>query len=133
MVRRRGISLMEVAAAGILLAVMLTVCVQFLRATARQRRGLQARRAAIQEAANVMERVCARPWEELTPEAAGQVRLSEEAQAAVAGGALQVDVAQTDEKPDGKRITVVLRWPGGPGQPDRSVRLVAWRYRVTAP
>ena len=130
MVRRRGVSLMEVAAAGILLAVLLTVCLQFTRATAAQRRGLRARRAAVQEVTNVMERLCARPWEELTPEAAGQVQLSQESQQAFPDGQLQVDVARTDEEPDAKRITVVLRWPAGPEQPDRSVRLVAWKYRA---
>jgi hypothetical protein len=124
---------MEVAAAAIVLAVMMSVCVQLLRVTAGQRRALEARRAAIQEAANVMERVCARAWEELTPETAGHVQLSEDAERALPGGELHVDFAGTDEEPEGKRITVVLRWPAGPGQPDRSVRLVAWRYRGTAP
>ena len=130
MVRRRGISLMEMTAAGILLAVMMTVCLQFLRATGHQRRGLQARRTAIQEAANVMERVCARPWGELTPELAAQVQRSEEARRALPDGELQVEVTPTDQEPDGKRVAVVVRWPGGPEQPDRSVRLVAWKYRV---
>jgi len=130
MVRRRGIGLMEIAAAGILLAVMLTVCLQFFRATGGQRRGLQARRSAIQEAANVMERLCARPWEELTPEAAGQVQRSDEARRALPDGELQVEIAPPDKELDGKRIVVVLRWPGGPEQPDRSVRLVAWKYRA---
>lgn len=130
MVRRRGIGLMEIAAAGILLAVMLTVSLQFVRATSGQRRGLQARRTAIQEAANVMERLCARSWEELTPEVAAQVQLSEEARRAFPDGELQVEVALPEKEPDGKRIAVVLRWPAGPEQPDRSVRLVAWKYRV---
>jgi len=68
MLRRRGFSLMEITAAGILLVAMLAVCLQLFRATALQRRGLQARRIATQEAANVMERLCARSWEQLTPE-----------------------------------------------------------------
>jgi len=121
---------MEIAAAGILLAAMLTVCLQFFQATASQRRGLQARRTAIHEAANVMERLCARPWESLTPEAAAQVQRSAEARRALPDGELQVEVAPADEEPDAKRIAVVVRWPGGPEQAARSVRLVAWKYRV---
>lgn len=128
--RRRGVSLLEIAAAAVLLAVLLTVCLRFMRATTAQRRGLQARRAAVQEVANVMERLAARSWEELTPGAAGQARLSAEAQRALPNGRLEIEVAQTDQDPDAKRITVVLRWPAGPEQPDRSVRLVAWRYPV---
>ncbi|MFH1264389.1 MAG: hypothetical protein ABIK89_01590 [Planctomycetota bacterium] len=129
MVRRRGSSLLEVTAAGILLAMMLTVSLQFFRATAAQRRGLQARRTAVEEVANVMERLSARPWEELTAENAGQVEPSPEVRQALSGSELKIDVLQTEGEPEGKRITVALRWPAGPEQPDRSVRLVAWRYR----
>jgi len=131
MIRRRGFTLLEIATAGILLVVMLTVSLQFFRAAAAQRRELQHRRTAIQEVANVMERLCARPWQELTPEGAGQVQLAPEVQQALAGGELEIkiDMLQPDGEPEGKRITVVLRWPAGPSQPDRSVRLTSWRYR----
>ena len=129
MVTRRGMSLLEVAVAGIVLVAMLTVCLQLFRAMASQRRGLEARRMAIQEVGNVMERLCARPWEELTPEAVGQVQLSADASRALSGGELQIDVLQPGDDPGEKRITVVLRWPSGPERPDLSVRLVAWRYR----
>lgn len=129
MVRRRGSSLLEISAAGILLAVMLTVSLQFFRATAAQRRGLQARRTAVEEVANVMERLSARPWEELTVENLGQMEPSPEAQQALPGSELEIEVLPTEGGPEGERITVTLRWPAGPAQPDRSVRLVAWRYR----
>jgi len=129
MVRRRGSSLLEVTAAGILLAMMLTVSLQFFRAMATQRRGLQARRTAVEEVANVMERLSARPWEELTAENVGQVEASPEVRQALPGSELKIDVLQTEGEPEGKRITVAIRWPAGPEQPDRSVRLVAWRYR----
>ena len=129
MVRRRGFTLLEISAAGILLAVMMTICLQFFRATAAQRRAIQDHRTAIREADNLMERVCARPWEELTPEGVAGVQLSEEARRALGGSQVEIDVTQPDDEPDGKRITVLLRWPAGPDQPDRSVWLVAWRYR----
>lgn len=128
MVRRRGMSLLEISTAGILLATMLVVCVQFFRATAAQRRGLQARRLAIQEAANVMERLSARPWQELTPEGVGEVQLSAESQQMLTQSKLEIEVTEPDEL-GGKRITVVLRWLGRSERSDRSVRLVAWRYR----
>jgi len=130
MVRRRGFSLMEITAAGILLVAMLVVCMQFFRATAIQRRGLQARRVAIREVANVMERLCARPWQELTLEGVRDAEPSAEVQRLLPDSALEIDVTQPNGEPDEKRIAVVLRWPAGPEQPDRSVRLVAWKYRV---
>ena len=129
MVRRRGFTLLEISAAGILLVVMLTICLQFFRATAAQRRAIQDRRTAIREADNVMERVCARPWQELTPEGVASVQLSEEVQQVLPGGQLEIEVTQLNDEPDGKRVTVLLHWPAGSNQPDRSVRLVAWRYR----
>ena len=59
-----------------------------------------------------------------------QMERSEDARRALPDGELQVEVAPSDEQPDAKRIAVVVRWPGGPEQPDRSVRLVAWKYRT---
>ena len=56
--------------------------------------------------------------------------LSKEARRALPDGELQVEVASSDKEPDAKRIAVVVRWPAGPEQPDRSVRLVAWKYRA---
>ena len=128
-IRRRGVSLIELAAAGVLLAVILAVCAQFFRATAIQRRGLEARRVAMQEVANLMERLCARPWEEITPESPGPIEPSEEGRKALADGQVEIDVFQPDDEPSAKRITVVLRWQPQPDQPPRSVRLVAWKYR----
>lgn len=122
--------MIELAAAGVLLAVILAVCAQFFRATATQRRGLEARQIAMQEVANLMERLCARPWEEVTPEAAGLIELSEEAQRAIPDSKVEIDVLQPDDEPSAKRITVVLCWQPQPNQPPRSVRLVAWKYRA---
>ena len=130
MVRRRGISLMEIAAAGILLAAMLAVCVQFFQATAAQRRGLEARRTALQTVANVMERLGARPWDQLTTENASQPELLAEVEQALPDGQLEVEIVQPDGEPDAKRITVVARWSAGSDPAGRSVRLVAWRYRA---
>lgn len=127
MVRRRGISLLEISTAGILLATTLVVCLQLARATATQRRGLQDRRLAVREAANVMERLSVQPWQELTAEGVGEVQLSEEAQQVLPQSKLEIEVTKPDEL-GGKRITVVVRWLSRTEQAERSVRLVAWRY-----
>ncbi len=134
MSRRRAFTLTEIAAAAVMLAVMLSVCLQLIRATGVQRRGLWTRQAAMQEAANLMERLCARPWEELTPESADEFQLSEQMRSAASGAELAVEVGEPEEDAaaealEAKRITVVVRWPAERDQPDRSVRLVAWKYR----
>jgi Tfp pilus assembly protein PilV len=129
-VNRRGVSLVELAAAAVLLGMVLTVCAQFLRAIATQRRGLDARRVAMQAVGNVMERLAARPWDEVTAEGAKAIELSEAAAEMLPGGGVEVEVLRPDDQPLAKRVTVVLRWEPEPGQPPRSVRLVAWRYRA---
>jgi hypothetical protein len=129
MSRRRGFSLLEVGAAGILLLAMLTVCLQFLRASAVQRRGIHERRLAIQEADNAMERICALPWAQLTPEGIGRLGLDEGVRRVLPDSKLEIDVSGPEEEPEGKRIRLVIRLPGVEGQPDRSVGLAAWKYR----
>ena len=127
--RRRGFTLLEITTAGILLAVMLVVCVQMFRATAAQRQALRDRRIAIREADNVMERLCARAWEELTPKSVRDLPVGEELRQALPGSELEIQLVRPDDEPNAKRITVVLRWPARSGRPDHSIRLVAWRYR----
>ena len=129
MPKRRGFTLLELGAAGIMLVAMLAVCLQFFRAAATQRRALQQRRTALRAADNVMERLCARPWEQLTTEHARDLPLGEQVRSTLPGSELTIEIVQSDQDPAEKRITVQVRWPGGHGQPDRSVRLVAWKYR----
>jgi hypothetical protein len=127
--RRRGFTLLEAATAGILLVVMLMVCLAFFRAMADQRRAIHHHRLAVQEANNVMERLCSRSWEELTPENVRALPLDPEVQQALPGAKLTVEISPSGDEPAGKRISVVLQWSTGPERPDGSVRLVAWKYR----
>ena len=139
MEKRRGFTLLEVATAGILLVVMLMVCLAFFRAMADQRRAIHHHRLAVQEANNVMERLCSRPWEELTPENVRALPLDPAVQQALPGSKLTVEISPAgdepagdkppEDEPAGKRIRVVLQWSTGPERPDASVRLVAWKYR----
>ena len=129
MVRRRGYSLLEIFVAGTVLAAVLVISVQLVRATAAQRQATGRRQVAVQETANLMERLVARPWAELTPEAARSVQLSAEVRQALPGADLAVDVAPAPGDAEAKTITVQLRWKDGAGQWLPPVRLVALRYR----
>lgn len=64
--RRRGFTLLEMFVAGALLVTLLMVCVQMLQATASQHRETRRHQAAVQAAANVMERLMARSYDVLT-------------------------------------------------------------------
>jgi Tfp pilus assembly protein PilV len=65
---RRGIALMELVVAGAVLGTLMLVCLQLLAATAAQRRVADQRQLAAIEVGNVLERVTARRWSELTPQ-----------------------------------------------------------------
>ena len=126
---RRGMTVLELLFAGALLAVLMTVCLQMLSAAAGQRRAAEDRQTAIREAANLMERLSTVAWDDLTPEAVGDVQLSDEARRALPGGELEIQLSSPAEQPEAKRIVVLLRWQDRAGRFVRPVRLVAWRYQ----
>jgi len=126
--RSRGYSLMEVTAAASLLAVVMLIAVPSLRWVAAGRRDAADRQLATQEIANVLERVTARPWSDLTPDAVASEELSAEARARLPAFELHVAVTTISDKPRAKRVTVELRWNDTAGRPMAPVRLSAWRY-----
>lgn len=127
---RRGITLLETMVAGILVVAMMTVCLQMLRATAAQHRATEDRQMAIQEAANLMERLSTRPWDELTPQNVQQMQLSPQARRTLIDAELEIQLNRPPDDPAAKRITVSVRWSNRSGKAARTVRLVAWRYRT---
>jgi hypothetical protein len=126
---RRGTSILEVVVSGVLLVALMTVCLEFLRAAAAQRRAAQQRQTAIQEAANVMERLSARPWEELSPQGVAGLELSQPARDLLPAVKLAVEVTSPPDQPGAKRIAVSVYWEDDAGEPVRPVCLIAWRYR----
>jgi hypothetical protein len=127
--KRRGIYLLEMAVAGVLLLAVMMLCVRYFAVTATQRRALDHRQAALVEAANIMERITARPWSDLTAEGLAKISISPETKLALPDGELKIDLADEDAKPEAKRITVTIRWQDDQGQWSQTVRLAAWRYR----
>ncbi len=126
---RRGISLLEVAVASVLLLAVMGLCLQLLQLTAGRHRATEMRQLAIREADNVMQRVTAVAWDELTPQAARQTHLSQEAGRRLTDGTLQVEIDASPDNPNAKRIVVRIEWQDRTGRPVRPVKLVAWRYR----
>lgn len=126
--RSRGMSLLEMAVAGVLLAVLAGVCLKFFVAVAAQRRSLAERQTALREATNLMERLAARPWKELTPEKLDELKLSPVAAAVLGEAELKIETTQTADAPAGKRITLRLSWPDTSGAATNAVQLTCWRY-----
>ena len=130
MMKRRGFSTLELLASCFLLGVLATLCVQYGHAAAVQRRALQQRMTAIQEAASQLECLKARPFDALTPQAATEVRLSPPAEQFLPGGEVEVQIGEPAGTPPAKRIVVLVRWRGVDDRPLQPVRLVAWKYRT---
>jgi hypothetical protein len=124
---RRGLGILELTVAGILVGLLATAVLQLLVLMTNQHRSLYKRHVAIQESANVMERVSGISWDNLTSENLAQLAVSQEAQESLPDVALAIEVSEAED--DAKRVTVVIRWPDRPSRPDHTVRLVAWRYR----
>ncbi len=131
--RRRGFGLIEMAACGVMLAAAMVVTVQVVSWVAVERRAVGRRERAVREAANLLERAAARPWDELTPASLAGLRLSDSTAAALPGAGLEARVATSDDAPARKKITIEVRWRDRSGRPEAPVRLVTWAYRRGGP
>jgi Tfp pilus assembly protein PilE len=126
----RGFTLLEVIVSGALLGAVLIVSAHMVWSIARQREAILDRQTALSEAGNVMERLFARPWDDLSDEAVRGLRPSVDFQRALPGGKLSIELTSLTDDPAAKRILVKVSWIHEPDQPDRSVQLVALRYQV---
>lgn len=125
---RRGVTLLELIASGILLATVTAVAVPALAAIVRERQATWQRHAALAEAGNILERLSAAPWDDL-PAAAANVELPSELKRQCPDAEVRVAVEAVPDHADARRIRVVLTWTGRAGQPPAAVWLTAWRYR----
>lgn len=129
--RRRGFAMVELTISTLLIAAALAIVVQTVGWLAAQRRGAERRQRATQEAANLMERLAARPWDELTPELARSLTLSPATAATLRDGALDVAIAPGRGEPASKSVAITIRWGDRSGTSAAPVRLVAWVHRRT--
>jgi Tfp pilus assembly protein PilE len=127
---RRGMMMIELAVAGVLVGTLLVVCLQLLSAALAQRRAADQRQCALLELGNVMEQVTARPWTELTTAILSQKKLSPSADSQLPGAELKIEVSPLADEPNAKRITAALRWQDRSGQLLAPVTVTTWRYRI---
>ncbi len=114
-----------------MLMIGMSLAVKVLGYAALQRRAAEQRQRAVQEAANVMERLTAYPFDEVTPERARAVSISPATLQSLPGAKLAVEVAPTQPGPgpSAKRIAVRLRWRNRAGDWEAPVRLTTWIER----
>jgi prepilin-type N-terminal cleavage/methylation domain-containing protein len=127
--KRRGFTLLEIMVAAVLLAAAATISVEIVLLSATAQRAAARQHMAAREAANVMERLMAMPYDELTPEAARRAKLAKPAADALPEAKLDVAVEEgRDAGVPSKRVKITLSWSTTSATPLASVRLAAWRF-----
>jgi hypothetical protein len=116
-----------------LLAVVIGLSVQMLASTALERRYSERRAIALQEAANLVERVSAIAYPEITTQRLKDITLSDDARKilpdAVATLTLHEEPASAASGGlAAKRVQVELKWMGAGNSPEAPVRLSYWAY-----
>jgi len=125
---RRGSLLAEVAMATVVLMIAMTLTVKVLGWVGLERRAAERRQRALMEVANVMERITAYPFEEVTPALASRITLSETARRLLPDSELVLDVSDGASAAGrtARRIAIRLRWRGSGGEWDAPIRLTSW-------
>jgi hypothetical protein len=123
-----GATLLECMMALALLATAFTLGAQALGWSAAQRRLGDQRHAALQEAANCLERVRQLNWDELHDERLAQMELSYQPPARIPSATLHVAAEPTDD-PEAMKVQVEIQWLSRSGTP-LQISLVTWRYKT---
>lgn len=128
--RRAGFTLFELTIASILLGTVLMTAIPTLAWINRIGLASERQQVAILGVGNLMERLTARPWDEITAEAMAAVTLPDDLSRQLPGAELRISVATLPEDLSARRLTIELRWEGSSaGTQSPPVRLTAWVYR----
>jgi prepilin-type N-terminal cleavage/methylation domain-containing protein len=127
--RHRGFTMIEIAVTSLMLAIAMTATMRCLGWVAAERRAVERRQCAVEEVANLMERLAARPWGRLTPGPVDDLKLSEPAREKLPGAELTVMVDDQAGSPGARRLSVRLKWRARNGEWEAPARLTAWTSR----
>jgi hypothetical protein len=120
--------LLEAIVAATLLAVLLVVSLGVLGAMARERRAVEKRAIALQEAAGALERARAIPFEEITDGRLAEIRLSPSIEEVLPGAAIAWKVEPVETTPPARHIQAEVSWQSPVGGGMAPVRLNYWAY-----
>ena len=126
--RRHGSVLLEVSVAAGLVAVAMIAVAQLLAVAARQDRSIEQRQLAAQEAANSLEQVLARPWNELNSEWLQSLSLTPQSRRLLPDGQLVCELETLAEEPAVKRVVATVSWKANVHERNQ-LQLTAWRFQ----
>ena len=129
---RRAFTLMELSVALAIVAVALVAIAQLLVTAVHQHRLIARRAAATQEASNVLDRIVARKWGELSAGEVDGVALSPGFLRTTPAARLTAEVAEVPGPPTAKRVRVSVAWTNLVGESEIPVTLFAWKYSEAA-
>jgi hypothetical protein len=122
--------LLELALSMALLGALTVVSLQMLAALSAQRRAAEQRAIATQEAANLIERVSALPWSEVTPERVAEMRMTPATQHTLDGATANVSVTTEAGPAAAKHVRVEIGWDDASPRAGAPVRLHAWLFET---
>jgi Tfp pilus assembly protein PilV len=126
--RRRGISVLEVSAASVVLIMAFMLLAQMLVLIARHERNAEAREVALREVANQLEVALARSWEDWKIGELQELTPAKEVLALLPTAKLTTQVS-AGEDADSKQLRMELTWKDSTGEFVSPVSLVAWKHR----
>jgi hypothetical protein len=121
-------SLLEVTMAVGILALLMTVSMQMLRAVGGQQRAAQQRALALQTVQALTEQIGNTPWNELTAEAANDITIPTAVRPFLPGAKLAITLSDVPEPVPAKLATVELTWTAPNGRSAGPARLTSWVY-----
>jgi type II secretory pathway pseudopilin PulG len=130
---RRGFTIVELCVTCALLGAAIPLTVSTLGAVARQRRAAETRQAAIEAADNLLERLTAVSFEELTPEKLAAAERGLPAGEWLPRGQIKLQLLEPPGPVAAKRIDVELSWQPHAGPSRDRVRLSGWVHRKAGP
>ena len=128
--RRGGYTMVELAVSVLVLVAAMGISVRVVGWVGAERRSADRRQWALQEVANVMERVSAEPFDRVTPAKARAIASGSDAAGRLPGGSWEVAVDDERDSPvPARRVSVRLRWKDRSGGWEAPARLTAWVFR----
>jgi hypothetical protein len=123
--------LAEVTMSTVLLVIVMSMTVKVLGWVALERRAAERREQAIVEVANLMERLAAHPYDEVTPDLAHDYAVPAKTAMSLPDAELKVDIAESQPGAgrSARRIAIQLRWRDHSGEWAAPVRLTSWVER----
>ena len=125
-IRQRGASLVELVIAGMLLSSIMVSIVPMLKLVNGQGRLTDERQEALAEVSNIMERIIASPFAELSNEKLKQFRVSPHVTRQLRQPELTITATPDPDRAGMLRIEVELDWVRQTRRREPPVCLVAW-------